>query len=144
VALRLVDIFSYELRIIFIDRHRVPEGQGHLLSVDRLVLFVFMRIADFIGLFALLYLAMQGILGDRTFNPSIGSPVAALYLSIVVGSFTGLATSVPNTDWARLVVGSEVLLGLMLLGLLFAAVVGSLGQLTEIRPRPPRPRRHVE
>jgi len=138
VVVRLVDIFSYELKIIFVDPDNVKKGEKHLLSARRRVLLTFLRFGDFLGVFSLLYLAVQGILGANAFEPPIDSPVAAFYLSTVAGSFTGLATSMPNTDLARLAVALEILLGVLLLGLVLVTMVASVGPLSEMKKRPPR------
>ena len=135
---RVIDIFAYELRIVFIDRHLPYQEGGLLLSVDRRILLAFVRIADFFGVFAVLFLGMQSIGGINTFDPAINSPVQSFYFSVTAGSFTGLATSTPRTDWAKLAVASEILLALLLFTLLLGAIVGSIGKLDEVTDRPPR------
>src|SRR5262249_20879291 len=139
-AYRLLDILSYELEIVFLDRHKdMAKAGGHLLSADRRVILVFIHLLDFIGCYAILYLAIVSIQAECAFTaPSVKSPVEALYFSVVVASFTGLSAVTPVSVLARLTVMSEVLLNLVLLTMLFSTVVGSLGSLTEMTPRPPK------
>lgn len=140
---RLLDIVTYELEIVFLDRHQdSSKTGGHMLSADRRVICILIHLLDFMGCYAILYLALAGLQGDQTFDGgSITSPIGALYLSIIVASFTGLSALTPGTELARLTVLSEVILELVLFAILFATVVGSMGELTEMRPRPPRARR---
>ena len=143
-AYRLLDVLSYELQIVFLDRHQdwVKHG-GHLLSVDRRIMLLFIHLLDFIGCYAILYLVIVRVQGESAFtDPSVKSSVEALYFSVVVASFTGLSAVTPVSVWARLTVISEVLLNLVLLTIIFSTVVGSLGDLKEMKPRPPKvPRR---
>ncbi len=140
-AYRLLDILSYELEIVFLDRHQdrdVAKAGGHLLSVDRRVMLLFIHLLDFIGCYAVLYLGIVSVQAECAFTaPSVKSSVEALYFSVVVASFTGLSAVTPASVWARLTVVSEVLLNLVLLTMLFSTVVG-LGNLTEMTPRPPK------
>jgi ion channel len=139
-AYRLLDVLSYELEIVFLDRHQdMAKAGGHLLSVDRRVMLLFIHLLDFIGCYAILYLGIVSVQGECAFTaPSVKSWVEALYFSVVVASFTGISAVTPVSDWARLTVVSEVLLDLVLLTMLFSTVVGSLGSLTEMTPRPPK------
>jgi hypothetical protein len=141
-AYRILDILSYELEIVFLDRHQdqyLAKAGGHLLSVDRRVMLLFIHLLDFIGCYAVLYLGIVSVQAERAFTaPSVKSSVEALYFSVVVASFTGLSAVTPASVWARLTVVSEVLLNLVLLTVLFSTVVGSLGDLTEMTPRPPK------
>jgi len=145
-AYRVLDIISYELKIVFLDRHQdMAKAGGHLLSVDRRVMLLFIHLLDLIGCYAILYLGVVSVQAQCAFTaPSLKSSVEAVYFSVVVASFTGLSAVTPTSDWARLTVVSEVLLNLVLLTILFSTVVGSLGELTEITPRPPKapPRFH--
>ena len=140
-AYRSLDILSYELEIVFLDRHQdrdVAKAGGHLLSVDRRVMLLFIHLLDFIGCYAVLYLGIVSVQAECAFTaPSVKSSVEALYFSVVVASFTGLSAVTPASVWARLTVVSEVLLNLVLLTMLFSTVVG-LGNLTEMTPRPPK------
>jgi hypothetical protein len=139
-AYRLLDILSYELEIVFLDRHQdMAKAGGHLLSVDRRIMLLFIHLLDFIGCYAVLYLGIVSVQAECAFTaPSVKSSVEALYFSVVVASFTGLSAVTPASVWARLTVVSEVLLNLVLLTMLFSTVVGSLGDLTEMTPRPPK------
>lgn len=139
VAYRLLDILSYELEIVFMDRHQnVANRGGHLLSVDRRVLCAFLHLLDFIGCYALLFLAIANLQADAFLEPGIKSTIEALYFSVIVATFTGLSSVTPASAAARLAVMSEIVLNLVFFSILFATVVGSLGQLTEMTPRPPR------
>jgi hypothetical protein len=139
-AYRLLDILSYEMEIVFLDRHQnTAKAGGHLLSVDRRVMLLFIHLLDFIGCYAVLYLGIVSVQALCAFTaPSIMSSVEALYFSVVVASFTELSAVTPASVWARLTVISEVLLNMVLLTMLFSTVVGSLGNLTEMTPRPPK------
>ncbi|MBI5323484.1 zinc ribbon domain-containing protein [Bradyrhizobium sp.] len=139
-AYRLLDILSYELKIVFLDRHLdAAKWGGHLLSVDRRMILLFIHLLDFIGCYAILYLGIVALEPKQAFtDPSLKSSVEALYFSVVVASFTGLSAVTPVSAWARLLVMSEILLNLVLLTMLFSTIVGSLGSLTEMMPRPPK------
>lgn len=137
-AYRLLDIISYELGIVFIDRHQnmVSRG-GHLLSIDRRVLCLFIHLLDFIGCYALLYLAITTPGCDSAFSDGgLKSGVESLYFSVIVASFTGLSRVNPVSSGAQLLVMSEILFNLVLTTILVATVVGSLDRLTEMKPRP--------
>jgi hypothetical protein len=140
VIYRLFDIVSYELEIVFADRHKdLTTSGGHLLSADRRVLCTFIHLLDFIACYAILFLALGSLQGARAFDGgAISTPVRALYLSVIIASFTGLSEVTPGTNVARLAVMSEVVLELVLFAILFATIVGSMGPLTEMKPRPPR------
>jgi hypothetical protein len=140
VVYRVLDIVTYELEIVFFDHHKDAAGRGgHLLSADRRVLCAFIHLLDFIGCYALLFMAIESFQGISAFShPHLNAPIGALYFSVVVASFTGLSSVTPATDWARVAVISEVILNLVLFTILFARIVGSMGQLTEMSPRPPR------
>lgn len=139
---RLFDILSYELGIVFIDRHSEwCKINGHLLSADRRVLLLFIRLLDFMGCYAILYLAIGNIQGNTAFiDGSIDTSISAIYLSVIIGSFTGLSKVTPGTDLARLAILSEIITELILFTIILATFVGSIGNLTEIRPRPRRDR----
>jgi Ion channel len=140
-AYRLFDILSYELEIVFWDRHKdIAKDGGHLLSVDRRIMLLFIHLLDFIGSYAILYLGIVSVQAECAFTPPAvkWSSVEAFYFSVVVASFTGLSAVTPVSVWARLTVVSEVLLNLVLLTMIFSTVVGSLGDLTERTPRPPK------
>jgi hypothetical protein len=76
--------------------------------------------------------------GNAFAAPGLASWIEALYFSVIVASFTGLSAVTPVSDFARLAVISEIILNVVLFSIVFATVVGSLGGLTERKPRPGR------
>ena len=137
--LRIVDIVSYELRVVLVDPKKPLFQQfGHVLSANRRVLLGLIRIVEFIAVYALLHLALQRIFGADTFGPALDSPVSAFYQSLVTAVFVGMTANPPDSDWARLFTASEILIALILVGLVLAMFVASIGPLREISPRPLR------
>lgn len=133
-AIRIIDMLAYDLRVVLVDR--IEAGPyGHVLSVNRRVLLGVVRIVELIGVFALVYEALQALAGPDTFGLPVSSPVSAFYLSTNIAVSTGLATNIPTTDWSRAVACVEILLAMILIVLVLATVVASIGGLREIRPR---------
>lgn len=141
---RVFDILSYELEIVLLARPEdVARRDGHVLSVERRVLCIFIHLLDFIGCYAILYIAISKFQTSAFTEGLFNSSVEALYFSIIVASFTGLSETYPKTDWARLVVSSEIILNLVLFVTLFSTVIGSIQRLKQMTPRPLRASRHA-
>jgi len=134
---------TYELGVVFSDRHKEFANQGgHLLSVDRRILCLFIHLLDYIGCFALLYLVAAQV-GTAPFSSGespgeLNGVIQAVYFSAIVASFTGLSSVTPGSDATRLLVISEIVLNFLLFSIALATVVGSVGGLKEMNPRPPR------
>jgi hypothetical protein len=74
-AYRLLDILSYELEIVFLDRHQdTAKAGGHLLSVDRRIMLLFIHLLDFIGCYAILYLGIVSVQAEGAFTAPSSSP----------------------------------------------------------------------
>ena len=112
VIYRLIDFFSTQLGIIFIDRLK----NGGIRSLNRSLLLLGINYFEIIVGFAIMYLATRS-LGYSNCNNIITTPTDALYFSAVTITTLGCCDMKPISPWGMGLAALEPILGLIIIAL---------------------------
>jgi len=116
VIYRLIDIFSTQLGIIFIDRLK----NGDIRSLNRSFLLLGINYFEIIVGFAIMYLATRSI-GYSNCSNIITTPIDALYFSAVTITTLGCCDMKPIPPWGMGLAALEPILGLIIIVLVIGA-----------------------
>ncbi len=116
VIYRLIDLFSTQLGIIFIDRLK----KGGIRSLNRSLLLLGINYFEIIVGFAIMYLATRSV-GYSNCNNIITTPTDALYFSAVTITSLGCCDMKPLSPWGMGLAALEPILGLIIIVLVIEA-----------------------
>ena len=108
---RLAEILAYQSLIIYFN------GEKMGVSFPRSIVLFLINVAEVISIYAILYLS-HGAIGYCKYK-AIQKPFEALYFSIVTISTTGFGDIIPINSCGRILVFSEVTIGILLLVVFF-------------------------
>jgi hypothetical protein len=116
---RLAEILVYQLSVIFLSK-----GNGITsVSFPRSIALFLINVSEVITVYAILYLSL-GAIGYCYNNQEIQKPFEALYFSIITISTTGFGDIIPINRCGRILVFSEIAVGILLLVIFFGILVG--------------------
>lgn len=121
---RLVEILVVQLSIIFTRKENGAIGS----SFPRLIALFLINVSEVISIYAILYLSHGAIVyvnNTQTINntQAIKKPFEALYFSIITISTTGFGDIIPINRCGRILVFSEIAIGILLLVIFFGILI---------------------
>lgn len=114
---RLAEILVYQLSIIFVSRDALIKTS----SFSRSIALFLINVSEVISIYAILYLSF-GVIGYCK-NKVIQKPFEALYFSIITISTTGFGDIIPINRCGRILVFSEIAIGILLLVIFFGIFI---------------------
>jgi len=114
---RLAEILVVQLSIIFLAKENIIETA----SFPRSILLFIINVSEVITIYAILYLS-HGAIG-YCYNQVIQKPFEALYFSIITISTTGFGDIIPINGRGRILVFSEIAIGILLLVVFFGIFI---------------------
>jgi len=115
---RLSEILVVQLSIIFLAKENIIGT----VSFPRSILLFIINVSEVITIYAILYLS-RGAIGYCYNNQVIQKPFEALYFSIITISTTGFGDIVPINRCGRILVFSEITIGILLLVVFFGIFI---------------------
>lgn len=114
---RLAEILVYQLHIIFDNRKNGIETS----SFPRSIILFLVNVFEVISIYAILYLSL-GAIGYCKYK-AIQKPFEALYFSIFTFSTAGFGDIVPINRCGKILVFSEIAIGILLLVIFFGIFI---------------------
>lgn len=116
---RLIDIFSYQLSIIFPSKGNYAEPA----NVYRSILLWIINLMEIITIYAIFYFTTQGIIIEGSKNSQLIKPLEALYFSIITISTTGFGDIIPKKGWGQFWASTEIIVGIFMLIVFFGILI---------------------
>lgn len=109
VKWRLIEILVVQLSIIF------PKKGKYIITANlfRSILLWLINLMEIISIYAILYLATQGI--EIVKCRRLIKPFEAFYFSITTISTTGFGEMIPKKGWGQFLVSSEIIIGILMI-----------------------------
>ena len=130
-AYRVIDSFTYRLCVLFVDRYQAGWG---LRSVNRAIILAFINYLELMIGFAIIYVWSGSIAsGDPPHAHVLSGSIEALYFSCVTVATIGYGDFTPRNSLGQGLVIAEVLMGILLLGLVLAALLSGIKNINSLR-----------
>ncbi len=116
---RLAEILVYQSTIIFTREENSVIGS----SFSRSIALFLINVSEVISIYAILYLRYGAVVVNDDLKTKIVQPFKALYFSIITISTTGFGDIIPINRCGRVLVFSEIAIGMLLLVIFFGILI---------------------
>jgi hypothetical protein len=118
---RLVDIYSYQLRLVLVEAWQT--AYPGIDSARRRILLAVINFGELIIIFAIIFRTIERAVGAAAFEPILGGKSQAIALAVSTATGGGIFSSVPVAVASRAAMIVEVLLAVTLLLIVLSLIL---------------------